>query len=408
MSRAAESRVDRIVTLVTQLAAGDLSARQEPAGVDDELDAITVGVNMLGEELEASHAELEERVRARTAEIEELNHEIMQLTELGTLLQACATRAEAYSVLQRGVNVLFKGLSGVVYLFNASRNALEQAVAWGDAPGPEVLTREDCWAMRRGEPHIVRESALGLPCAHVRPGTGDSLCIPMAANGETIGLLHLFSHSTDSEQTPITDARQHLGNAVAVQIALSVTNLELRETLRQQALRDSMTGLFNRRFLDEWIDREVNRADHAGTSLGVIMADIDHFKQVNDIHGHEAGDRVLTAVASAIGKSVRAGDLPCRYGGEEFLILITDIELDDLIARAERMRVDVAELSVEHGGTLLPAITISLGVALYPQHGGSAPDVVKAADAALYAAKNAGRNRVTAAPGQMSASPRGS
>jgi diguanylate cyclase (GGDEF)-like protein len=121
------------------------------------------------------------------------------------------------------------------------------------------------------------------------------------------------------------------------------------------------------------------------------------FKDVNDVHGHDAGDQVLMAVANAIRGSLRAGDVPCRYGGEEFLILLTDISLDDLLVRAEALKTNVSRCTAEHRGVLLPAVTLSVGVALYPQHGSAAADVIKAADTALYAAKHEGRNRVNTA-----------
>jgi len=392
-------RVEMLVALMGRLAAGDLHARQEPSGADDDIDAVIVGVNMLAEELEASHAELEARVIARTREVEQLNKELVELTQLASMLQTCATREEAYEVLRHGMTVMFSGLPGVVYLFNASRNSLERTVAWGGVDSAEVVNREDCWALRRGQPHEARQEGLGLRCAHVDLQVGDSVCIPLAAHGETTGLLYLAEQdpgSSDASASALTESVQQLGMAVGAQIALSFANLELRETLRLQALRDPLTGLFNRRFLDEWIDREINRADHAGATLGVIMADVDHFKEVNDVHGHDAGDQVLMAVANAIRGSLRAGDIPCRYGGEEFLILLTDISLDDLMVRAEAMRTNVARCSAEYRGVLLPAVTLSAGVALYPMHGSAAADVIKAADTALYAAKHGGRNRVNA------------
>jgi diguanylate cyclase (GGDEF)-like protein len=389
-------RVEQLVSLMSRLAAGDLHARQEPSGADDDIDAVIVGVNMLAEELEASHAELEARVTARTREVQQLNKELVELTQLASMLQSCATREEAYAVLRHGMTVLFSGLPGVVYLFNASRNLLEQAVTWGDLQSTEVIKRDDCWGLRRGQPHEARQDGLGLRCAHVEPEVGDSVCIPLAAHGETTGLLYLAERGkrlTTSDQV-LTESMQQLGMAVGAQIALSFANLELRETLRLQALRDPLTGLFNRRFLDEWIEREINRADHAGATLGVIMADVDHFKDINDVHGHDAGDQVLIAVANAIRGSLRAGDVPCRYGGEEFLILLTDITLEDLLVRAEELKTNVSRCSAQHRGVLLPAVTLSAGVALYPLHGSGATDVIKAADTALYAAKHGGRNRV--------------
>lgn len=221
----------------------------------------------------------------------------------------------------------------------------------------------------------------------------------MSAHGETIGLLHLIAGDASSAVTggQLNDAIQRLGVAVGEQIALSLTNLDLRETLRVQALRDPLTGLYNRRFVEDWIEREINRADHAGQALGVIMADIDHFKRVNDVHGHDAGDHILRSVAEVIRGSVRAGDVPCRYGGEEFLILVADADPKTLAAWAEEMRATVAGVRVDHRGLPMPAVTISAGIALYPQDGQTAPEVIDSADAALYAAKLAGRNRVLAA-----------
>ncbi len=170
--------------------------------------------------------------------------------------------------------------------------------------------------------------------------------------------------------------------AVSEQTAMALANLELREKLRLQALRDPLTGLLNRRFVEEWINREVARTDYSGRSFGVIMADIDHFKQINDVHGHDAGDQLLKAVADAIRSALRTGDLPCRYGGEEFLLMLADIDIAVLTARADEVRIRVAEVRVEHRGAPLPGVTLSVGIALYPENGSSAPLVIEAADAA--------------------------
>lgn len=196
------------------------------------------------------------------------------------------------------------------------------------------------------------------------------------------------------EGPTLTPAKQSLAMAVSEQAALAMANLELREKLRLQALRDPLTGLLNRRFIDEWMDREVARTDSSGRSFGVIMADIDHFKQINDLHGHEAGDQILKSVGETISGALRPSDLPCRYGGEEFLLLIADVDEPVLVARAELVRNQVENLQVSHRGSMLPGITLSAGVALYPQHGATAAAVIAAADGALYAAKRSGRNAV--------------
>jgi diguanylate cyclase (GGDEF)-like protein len=388
-------RIEQVVALLTQLASGDLSARGVPSAAEDDIDAVIVGINMLAEELAAGHDELEQRVRDRTAEYEALNSDILQLTELGNLLQACESAEEAYAVIAHLLAAMFDGLSGAIYLYRASRNALEARTAWGHLPGSGVLAPSDCWALRRGQVHLVDANEPLLSCPHVTERTGDSICIPMSAHGDTVGILHLMGHrlTTSDHTRRLTQAKRSLGVAVAEQIALAITNIELRERLRLQALRDPLTSLLNRRFVEEWIDREAARADRTGRPFGVIMADVDHFKAINDIHGHDSGDHMLKAVADAIRGALRAGDMPCRYGGEEFLILMTDVDAETLAARADLIRKRVAAIRIDHRGTPMPGITLSVGIALYPDHGATASDVVEAADAALYSAKRAGRDR---------------
>lgn len=394
-----DDRIEQIVELLTRLASGDVAARGVPTGSEDEVDAVIVGINMLAEELAASRDELERRVRERTAQVEALNHDILQLTRLGNLLQACDTTAEAYAVIAHSLASMFSGLSGAIFLYRASRNALEVRSSWGEFDGAEVWASTDCWALRRGQKHSVELEDPALSCPHVVDRTGDSICVPMSAHGETVGLLHVMGHRRDTsdQQRHLTREKHSLAVAVAEQTALALTNLELRETLRVQALRDPLTGLMNRRFVEEWIDREAARADRSGQSFGVIMADVDHFKAINDVHGHDAGDQLLKAVADAIRGALRAGDMPCRYGGEEFLILLADIEPDLLLSRAEAVRRQVASIRIDYAGVPLPGVTISAGVALYPTHGRTATDVVQLADAALYEAKRAGRDRTVAA-----------
>jgi nitrate/nitrite-specific signal transduction histidine kinase len=253
--------IDSIIGLITRLAAGDLSARGQPQDVNDEIDAIIIGINMLAEELEASRDELEERVRVRTEENEKLNQDIRRLTELGNLLQACETTDEAFAVMTHSLAAMFDGLDAAVYLYRASRNVLEMKSNWGDLSGVPVLGPTDCWALRRGQRHLVLANDPLLSCRHVQRRTGDSICIPMSAHGEISGLMHLMDHrpNPSDASSNLTAAKQSLGIAGSEQTALALANLELREKLRLQALRDPLTGLLNRRFVEEWIDREVAR-----------------------------------------------------------------------------------------------------------------------------------------------------
>lgn len=167
----------------------------------------------------------------------------------------------------------------------------------------------------------------------------------------------------------------------------------LQSALQEQAMRDGLTGLFNRRYLDEMLEREVSRARREGIPLSLVMLDIDHFKQVNDTYGHQAGDEVLRILAATLMADIRTEDMACRYGGEEFLILLPNMPLAAAMARAEAWRVAVEALSIAHGNFPI-RFTISLGVAAYPEHGKTPDDLTRCADQALYRAKHEGRNRV--------------
>lgn len=393
-----ESRIERLVELLARLASGDLTARGDRSEADDDLDAVIEGINMLAEDLEASHAELEQRVQERTADLERINADMLRLAELGNLLAACETADEAYTMISHGLKLMFGRLSGTMYLYRASRNILEPRAAWGELASADPLDPRDCWALRRGHAHFVDVDNPSLVCAHVTARTGHTICIPMSAHGETVGMLHLMGHPTGLVgMSQLTTAKRQLAIPVAEQISLSLANIDLREKLGSQALRDPLTGLHNRRFADEWIHQEMARTDRHGGSMGIIMIDVDHFKQINDVHGHDAGDAMLKAIAQTFEGSLRPEDMPCRYGGEEFLILLAGIDLPTLHDRAEALRRRVAELTTEYRKTTLPPATVSAGIAIYPDHGKTAEEVIQAADVAFYAAKNAGRNRTAVA-----------
>lgn len=168
----------------------------------------------------------------------------------------------------------------------------------------------------------------------------------------------------------------------------------LQVALQELAVRDSLTGLYNRRYLDETLDREVSRARREGNPLSLVMLDIDYFKRVNDTYGHQVGDEVLRTLAATLSADIRVEDVPCRYGGEEFLILLPNMPLETAMMRAEAWRAAVERLSIAHGNFQL-TFTISLGVSAYPDHGKTPDELTRCADQALYQAKHNGRNRVS-------------
>ena len=238
--------------------------------------------------------------------------------------------------------------------------------------------------------------------------------MPLMAQNETIGLLYLEkliladgSINSDNSEGDFTKSQQKLARSMAEHISLALANLKLRETLRHQAIRDELTGLFNRRYLQETLDREIHRAQRHETSLGVIMLDVDNFKIFNDTYGHEAGDRLLGVLGHYLKNSIRAEDIACRYGGEEFTLILPDISPEIILDRSEAIRAGTQNLEVPHQGKILGGVTISLGISYFPQHGTDFETLLQAADAALYKAKRNGRNQVVMAGSPLAKSPQG-
>ena len=223
-----------------------------------------------------------------------------------------------------------------------------------------------------------------MKCPHLSEAAiTSSLCIPLTSQEGNLGVLHfqnLPSISLGGREVAEKgiDPLQQLAATVADHIALALTNLRLRETLRQQAVRDPLTGLFNRRYLEETLERELRRAKRKDTAIGVIMLDLDHFKQLNDTYGHEAGDHVLRTLGDLLQSHVRGGDIACRYGGEEFVLILPESDAAVTLRRAEEFRQGVEALPVFYRGQQL-GVTISLGVAVRPQHGDSGDTLLRAA-----------------------------
>ncbi|HEU0201975.1 MAG TPA: sensor domain-containing diguanylate cyclase, partial [Burkholderiaceae bacterium] len=217
-------------------------------------------------------------------------------------------------------------------------------------------------------------------------------CLPLIAQGEALGFLHVCCTGPRS-----AEERRHFLQTVAENLALGLASVKLREALRHEAIRDPLTGLYNRRFMDESLERVLRVAARAGRPLALAMIDIDHFKRLNDTFGHAAGDAVLKQVAAAISARVRASDLACRFGGEEIIVILPDTALDAAMVVAEALRTAVRGLALTDGARPIDPSTISLGVAAFPQHGATPAALMRAADAALYQAKGRGRDRVVMA-----------
>lgn len=351
------------------------------------------------EDAEQANAQLAATVR----ELEERTVELDLLSEMGEVLQACQSSEEAFIVCEEYLDLLFTDKTGAVCLTSASGDLLETVAEWGGfsaTPESRVFAPDRCWALRRGRTHVVDAEHSRLRCWHVgQEFDGQYVCVPLMAQGQALGILHM--RRTQPVAATFSASKKRLATAVAEQIALAINNIELRVKLRNQSIRDPLTGLYNRRYLEESFSRELHRAARSEQPLTLIMLDADHFKSFNDTFGHEAGDLVLREIAALMRRSTRMDDIACRYGGEEFLIVLPGATLADAERRAEGLREQAKKLTLEYRGQPLATITLSLGVAGYPDHGASVEALIRAADAALYRAKAAGRDRVVVADGEQ-------
>jgi diguanylate cyclase (GGDEF)-like protein/PAS domain S-box-containing protein len=349
-----------------------------------------------------SLARMVDELRLRATEMKLLN-------EMGDLLQCCSSAEEAYLVVADSVRkILPTATAGVLYIFKPSRNAVDAAAVWGQSRVSEsAFAPAACWGLRRGQPHWSEYPGTGLMCQHLKlPEPGKYLCVPMVGQGETLGVLHLeFAVGSDLESDlapkSAQESLQRLATTVAGQIALSLASLQLQETLRDQSIRDSLTGLFNRRFMEESLDRELQRARRKKRSLAVLFLDLDHFKRFNDAFGHDAGDAVLRRMAEVFREHFRGDDVVCRYGGEEFAIILPESNATDAARRADLLRAEARKIEIRHQGHRLEAVTFSVGVAAFPENGATGEEILRAADQSLYQSKADGRDRVTVAAPQI-------
>jgi diguanylate cyclase (GGDEF)-like protein len=215
------------------------------------------------------------------------------------------------------------------------------------------------------------------------------------AKGDILGLLHLKNvlKPGNEGQAEIADLKQ-MALTLSEYLSLSIANVKLSESLSMQSIQDGQTGLYNRRFMEESLQREITRAARKQTSIGLIMGDIDHFKKFNDVYGHAAGDKIILQLGKLLKEKFRGSDIACRYGGEEFLIILPESSLKDTIKRADGLREDIKKMEIVFQDQILGTITMSMGVAAYPGNGIRMEELLRVADTALYKAKQEGRDRV--------------
>lgn len=353
----------------------------------------------------------ENQLRLSQMELTQHNLEMALINELNSYLQVCQSLEETHAIVHYYAKQIFTNQSGALYLFDDNHHMVEAVVTWGDnkffsAPS---ISPDDCWALRQGRLHVVKDPTTAILCNHIaHSATQGYVCAPAIAQGEMIGFLCVtLDDNADDKRTAwcSLESRTRLISLTADNLAMALVSLKLREALRNRSVRDPMTQLFNRRYLDETMTRELAKCYRSEKPLGVIMIDIDHFKTYNDTHGHDAGDYVLTEIAEIMRSKLRERDVACRYGGEEMVIIMPGASKLIASERAEMVRVAIQNHEFIYRGNNLAGVTASLGVSSYPEDGNNASVLLKAADTALYLAKESGRNRVVNANSSKSSKP---
>lgn len=337
-------------------------------------------------------ADLNENMSIALHELKQHENELILINKTNDMLQTCKESKEAYSIISLTSQGLFPELSGGLAIYNDSNKSLETVEHWGNSPIlKSYFAPDECWAIRGGHIHHVINPGKDILCNHfTSPITSGYIDLPLVVQSEMIGVFHLYA----PPGYLITPNQQQLAATFSEVIKLSLANIKLREALHEQAIRDPLTGLFNRRYLNETLPRELQLIIRENRQLCVAMLDLDFFKRFNDNYGHEAGDEVLRYIGTLLRNRFRGSDIACRFGGEEFVVVLLDSELPKVVERLQQIREEVKKAALTYHDRTLPPITVSIGVAKAPEHGMTAEDLIHAADIALYAAKQAGRDRL--------------
>lgn len=339
-----------------------------------------------------SFAELEGRI-AMANSARQAQEQVEELFAMTDMLQAAEDHVDAGAVLTATALRLLPDFSGALYVFNNSRDRLDLAKSWNTTEAfrpADALLPGNCWALKRGKPHI-NDPATGTLCCMHHIDAAATIEVPMLARGQVHGLIVLAVEAENAHAR--LKAIGRLSRAMADSMSLALSNIALREKLRTQSLRDPLTGLYNRRYMEDALERYVSLAERTSSPTSVVMIDLDNFKRLNDEHGHAKGDAVLRDVAAQLVGGLRPSDVVARYGGEELMVILPGCSLEGAQIKAEGLRARIEGLSDAHG---VP-ISASFGIATVPETSTSPADVVPMADTALYAAKQAGKNCIRVA-----------
>ncbi|ASV54247.1 MULTISPECIES: diguanylate cyclase [Lelliottia] len=311
------------------------------------------------------------------------------LARMTQRLQGCENFADVINVAQLFAPNIAPGIGGQLYILDRDPWQMRCVAQWLTPDTKQAPFHPDeCWAVRRGQSHPPVNGEPDIACYHLpESAANQSLCVPLIAQGEAIGLLSF------QNITPETAPSRAYLELMAEALGLALANQRLRDALLEKALYDPLTGLRNRHHLEDKMQTLMSQALRNDEPVSCLMIDIDHFKSINDRFGHEAGDQVIKSVAAIVQRAVHDNGIAFRYGGEEFLALLTDIDEEGAHACATEIYEGVRALSLRYGLAEIGPVDVSIGIASYPQHAQS-DNLLRAADVALYRAKELGRSRI--------------
>lgn len=350
----------------------------------------------LEQKLQASNEKLTEMLEAS----ETKTRAVSLIGEMVQWIDSCNSMEEATAIAGRYLNQLFNNNNGFLAFADTGKDVIEVAAAIGDPPGDSIFHSEECWGIRLGKLHICEPDGKCQVCQHFGESyAGIYIEVPLVVQGHPLGLLCIEKKASvkddgDDNNSLWLSTTSEIAVRTAEPLSLALANTRLRATLREQANRDPLTMLHNRRYMEDALARELRRAGRKGRSIGFIMIDIDHFKHFNDKYGHEAGDLMLKSVADKIRGDIRMEDIACRYGGEEFLVIMPSAGLQDTYQRARHLHAEIAAIAFDYEGQYVSNITSSMGVSAFPDHGDDLSGLISVADRSMYQAKREGRNRI--------------
>lgn len=340
-------------------------------------------------EAQRSLTDLNRQLEEKTLELEAKKRELIYLSDMTDMLYSCESEDEVYQVVALTCSKLFPNMSGCVCIIANSKNYVQINSIWGDErSSKEIFSLSECWALRRGKLNLLSPRNTGLICSHlIEPVSGAHLCVPLFGQGELVGILHIYAPEQISPEV------QQTSEIIARTLGIALNNLSIKQRLTHDSLRDGMTQLFNQSYMQSITEQRLAEAERSGQPLSIIFLDIDNFKSYNSRYGHVTANIVLQGLAKLLLKSIRSFDIACRWGGEEFVIVMPNMTLETLRKRVEQLRLDIEQMQLKDGDQILQSITASFGIAV-SEPGITVKDFLNRANQAMLEAKRTGKNRV--------------